>query len=205
MKLRYSPSSPFVRKVCASAIEMGLDGAIERIDCDPMNPDHRRASPNPLGKVPCLETDDGLVLYDSAVIVAYLDSRHDGPKLVPAEGAARWVALRRQALGDGMLENVVAIFVERLRAPERQSRGFIAHNKAAVFRAVDSLEAEAAALDGPVDVGGVTLAVALSFVGQHFPDDDWRAGRPRLAAWFDAFDRRRSMTETVLAPAARGG
>ena len=198
MKLRYSPTSPFVRKVWVSAIEMGLDTSIERIKSDPLNPDDRRDSPNPLGKVPCLETDDGLVLFDSPVIIEYLDSQHGGAKLVPPDGIERWHALRRQALGDGMLDNIVAMFVEQLRKPERQSKGFIVHNKASVERAIDALEAEADGLDGPVDVGAVTLGVALAFVDQHFRDENWRETHPNLAVWFGAFNQRPSMTETVL-------
>jgi glutathione S-transferase len=198
MKLRYSPTSPFVRKVWVSVLEAGLADRIERVEVSPRNPDDVRNSPNPLGKIPCLITDDDMVLFDSPVIVEYLDGQHDGARLVPESGPARWQALSRQALGDGMLDNIIAIFIESLRKPERQSRGWIAHNKASVERVVDALEAEADDLAGAVDIGRITIAVALAFLDQHFPDEDWRGAHPRLAAWFDEFDKRPSMTETVL-------
>lgn len=200
MKLRYSPSSPFVRKVVVAAMETGLDPRIERVPTNPMKREDRQGSPNPLGKVPCLETDDGLVLYDSPVIIEYLDSLHGGQKLIPASGDARWTALRRQALGDGIIENTVLAFIETLRKPERRSEAWIAHNKAAAMRAVDALEQEADTLAGPVDVGRLTLAVALDFIDQHNPDSDWRSTHPRLGAWFDSFKLRPSLQATALLP-----
>ena len=204
MRLRYSPTSPYVRKVWVMVLETGLADRIERIQVNPMNPDDVRSSPNPLGKIPCLETDDGMTLYDSPVIMEYLDGVHDGAALVPPAGRARWDTLRRQALGDGMVDATIAVFIEGLRKPERQSKGWMGHNKAAVERAIDALEAEADDLGGAPDVGTIAIGVALAFVDRHFPDHDWRAGHPALARWFDAFDRRPSMTATVLAdPPAR--
>lgn len=198
MKLRYSPSSPFVRKVWLAVLELGLEDRIERIATNPLKRDDVVNSPNPLGKVPCLETDDGTVLYDSPVIIEYLEAEHGGATLIPAAGPRRWEALRRQALADGMVENIVQCFIESMRKPERQSRGWIAHNKASVDRVVDALEAEADDLAGAVDIGRIAIAVGLAFVDQHFADEDWRGAHPRLARWFDAFNSRPSMTETVL-------
>ena len=201
MKLRYSPTSPFVRKVMVMLHETGLEGAVERVTVDPLDPEDVKDSPNPLGKIPCLITDDGEALYDSPVILEYLDRRHAGPRMLVDDGPERWTALRRQALADGMLEASVLVFVETLRRPERQSKGWIAHNKAAIGRAVDALEREH--LDGPPDLGRIAVAVALAFVDQTFPDEDWRAAHPRLARWFAGFDARPSMRATVLVPARR--
>ena len=198
MKLYYSPTSPFVRKVWVSILETGLADQIERVEVNPLSPDDVRNSPNPLGKIPCLITDDDVVLFDSPVIVDYLDGQHDGNRLVPEAGPRRWNALRRQALGDGMLDSVVAIFIESMRKPERQSRGWIAHNKASADRAIDALEAEAGDLAGAVDIGRIAIAVALAFFDRHFPDEDWRTSHHGLAGWFDAFNQRPSMTETVV-------
>lgn len=198
MKLRYSPTSPYVRKVWVMALETGLDSKIERVKVSPVNRDDILNSPNPLGKIPCLETDDGLVLFDSPVIMEYLDTVHGGARLLPESGPDRWTALRRQAIADGMLEGSQSCFIEAMRKPERQSKGWIAHNKAMVDRAIDALENEAEALEGEVDLGRIAIGVALAFVDQTFPDDDWRAGHPKLAAWFEGFNARPSMIETVL-------
>jgi glutathione S-transferase len=200
MRLRYSPSSPFVRKVSVFAIETGLDARIERVPTNPMKRADGAGSPNPLGKVPALETDDGMVLYDSPVILEYLDTLHGGPALIPREGRARWDALRRQALADGILDAVVLTFVETLRRPESQSRGVIAHQRAAVERAVAALEAEAGALSDPnerPDVAAIAIGCALGFVDYHFKDFDWRAKHPVLGRWYDTFAQRPSLTATV--------
>ncbi|MGH6953014.1 MAG: glutathione S-transferase N-terminal domain-containing protein, partial [Alphaproteobacteria bacterium] len=98
MKLRYSPTSPYVRKVLAAAIESGLDKGIERVPVNFTDPKSDLPQQNPLGKVPTLVTDEGETLFDSPVICEYLDSKSAGAKLFPREGAARWKALRLQAL-----------------------------------------------------------------------------------------------------------
>jgi glutathione S-transferase len=198
MKLRFSSGSPFVRKVWVAALETGLADDIERVMVSPINPEDVKSSPSPLGKIPCLETDDGMVLYDSPVIMNYFNSLLDDNKLIPPEGAAHWTTLRRQALGDGMLGCTVNVFVEKMRKPERQSKGWIVHNKAAVDRAINSLESEVPDMTNVIDAGTITLAVALAFFDQHFPDDSWRADHPQLAAWSDDFNQRPSMRTTVL-------
>jgi glutathione S-transferase len=97
-----------------------------------------------------------------------------------------------------MIGGTVNVFIERMRKPERQSKGWMVHNKAAVDRAIDALESEVGAFSDVIDAGTVTLAVALAFVDQHFPDDSWRADHPKLAAWSDEFNQRPSMTATLL-------
>ncbi len=198
MKLRFSSTSPFVRKVWVAALETGLAERIERVMVSPINPEDVKSSPSPLGKIPCLVTNDGMVLFDSPVIMDYFNSLLDDLSLIPAKGTARWTTLRRQALGDGMIGCTVNIFVERMRKPERQSNGWMVHNKAAVDRAIHSLEAEVGDLADVIDAGTITLAVALAFVDMHFREDSWREEHPKLAAWSDEFNRRPSMTATIV-------
>ncbi len=198
MKLRYSPASPFVRKVWLAVAELGIEDRVERIATNPLSRDDVLGSPNPLGKVPCLETDDGAVLYDSPVIIEYLDAEHGGNRLIPATGPARWTALRRQALADGMIDSTVLCFIEGMRKPERRSAGWIAHNRAAVERGLAALEAEAENLAGEVTVGHITIAVALEMADIHFDDIGWRDSHPGLARWFAEFSRRAAMQANVL-------
>ncbi|MEE8445876.1 MAG: glutathione S-transferase N-terminal domain-containing protein [Alphaproteobacteria bacterium] len=198
MKLRYSPASPFVRKVWLAVCELGLEDRVERIPTNPLKRDDVTGSPNPLGKVPALETDDGEVLYDSPVIIDYLDHVAGGGGLIPAPGPARWTALRRQALADGMMDASILCFIEAMRKPERQSAGWIAHNRAAVERALSALEAEAGELGEAADVGTLTIAVMLELISGQLGDLDWRASCPALGRWFDAFRQRPSMTATEL-------
>ena len=206
MKLRYSPTSPYVRKVLVAAIELGLAGRIERVPTDTQDRDSGLAEHNPLGKVPALILDGGGVLYDSPVICEYLDSLHDGPRLFPAAGSARWTALRQQALGDGIMDAAVLRMLETLRRPEAlRWQRWIAHQTAKVTRALDQFEAEAAklegalegALEGPPTIGQIAAGCALGYLDFRFPDLDWRSGRPRLAAWHENFAQRPSMQETT--------
>lgn len=200
MKLSYSPTSPYVRKVSVTAIELGLAGHIERIPTNTQDRGSGIAEHNPLGKVPALILDDGGVLYDSPVICEYLDSRHDGPKLFPAEGPERWSALRQQALGDGILDAAILRMLETVRRPEKlRWQGWIAHQTAKVTRALDRFEAEAeaATLAGPLTIGAITAGCALGYLEFRVPETDWRDGRPKLAAWYENFAQRPAMRETV--------
>ena len=119
MKLFYSPTSPYVRKVMVTAMEKGLDGQIEKINASvsPIAPNKEVAAQNPLMKVPCLITDDGQSLFDSAVISAYIDQLK-APHLTPADTKARFEALTLEALADGMLDAGLLMRYETFMRPE---------------------------------------------------------------------------------------
>ncbi len=197
MKLRYSPTSPYVRKVSVVALETGLDKRIERIPTNVWAPSTDIATDNPLGKVPALMTEGGETLFDSPVICEYLDSLHDGLKLFPPPGGARWTALRRQALGDGILDAGVLRRLEAGRLENERSSSWIARQTAAVRRGLDALEDEAESLGGPITIGHIAIGCALGWLELRFPDEDWRENRPSLARWYETFARRPSMRETV--------
>ncbi len=200
MKLRYSPTSPYVRKVAVAALETGLDGRIERIETDVWNPGTDIAEDNPLGKVPALTTDEGMVLCDSPTICDYLDSLHDGARLIPAEGPARWQALNLHALASGVMDAAVARVVEvRARPEDKRFEGWLERQKLKIARALDALDKQAAAgaLDGPVNLGTITVGCALGYLDLRFAEDAWREGRPALEAWYQAFSQRPSMQATV--------
>src|SRR5262249_40526599 len=120
MKLRWSPASPYVRKVMVAAIETGLEGRIEKVPTKvgPVIENPELSRENPLIKIPSLVTDDGITLYDSPVICEYLDSQHQGAKLFPPAGPARWHALRQLALGDGILDAALLARYENTLRPE---------------------------------------------------------------------------------------
>ncbi len=197
MKLHYSPTSPYVRKVSVIALETGLDGRIEPIAANVWDPSNKVTDHNPLGKIPALVTEGGETLFDSPVICEYLDSLHDGLKLFPPPGGARWTALRRQALGDGILDAGVLRLLESRRPETEQSAGWIARQSGVVTRGLDALEDEAEALSGPITIGHIAIGCALGWLEFRFADDDWRTNRPSLARWYETFARRRSMEETV--------
>jgi glutathione S-transferase len=202
MRLHYNVASPYVRKVMAVAIETGLRERLELADrkISPVHPNAELNQDNPLGKVPCLVTDDGQALYDSRVVCEYLDGLHSGPKMFPATGPVRWQALRRQAEGDGILDAAVLTRYETfLRPEERRWPEWIEGQKAKSRRALDALETEAGAFEGTVDIGTITIGCALGYLDFRYAADDWRRGRPGLAGWYDAFARRPSMAETAPA------
>ena len=118
MKLYYGTTSPYVRKVVIAAIECGLHDRIERDETFPWEADTQDGGVNPVGKVPALVTDTGQVLYDSPVIVEYLDSLHDGPKLIPPSGEEWFETLRIAALADGMMDAVILLYSELVRSPK---------------------------------------------------------------------------------------
>lgn len=197
MKLRFSPVSPYVRKVCVVAHETGLFGRIELVPTNVWAADTGIGRDNPLGKVPALTTDGGEVLFDSPVICEYLDSLHDGTRLFPAAGGARWTALRRQALGDGMLDASVLRLLEGKRHDGERSASWIERQRVAIGRALDALEDEAADLGRGVTIGHIAIGCALGYIDFRFPADNWRHRRPVLTGWYDEFARRPSMTRTV--------
>jgi glutathione S-transferase len=195
MKLRYSPTSPYVRKVTVTAIETGLDQKIERILTIPASaPD--LPQDNPLGKVPTLILDNGERLIDSPVIVEYLDSLHSGTKIVPTSGDARWKALRLQALADGMLDAAVLRLMETRRPANEQSKAWMERQRTVVHRGLDWLEQHAGELDESLTIGNITAAIVGDYLDFRFGSDDWRKERPKLAQWQKRFAARPSFKET---------
>lgn len=197
MKLRYSPTSPYVRKVMIVAIETGLIGKIEQQPTNVWSADTDIGKQNPLGKVPTLATDDGVVLFDSPVICEYLDSLHGGAKLFPPAGPARWKALRQQAIADGVLDASVLARLEANRPQERVSQDWIIRQKRAVARAMDTLEAEAGELGGAMTIGQIAVGCACGYLDLRFAADRWRQTRPKLAAWYETMAKRKSFLDTV--------
>jgi glutathione S-transferase len=196
LALRYSPTSPFVRKVLVFAMETGLADRIERIPTLPWDPKTDLPKDNPLGKVPALKTPDGW-LYDSLVICEYLDSLHTGAKLFPPPGPARWQALRHHALADGALDAAILRRLESQRPDGQRSQSWMDRQKAAVERALDALEADAKGLVELSDIGAITIAVMLGYLDFRFAAEDWRRGRPALAAWYARVSKDESMLATV--------
>ncbi|MEK9672697.1 MAG: glutathione S-transferase [Rhodospirillaceae bacterium] len=196
MKLRYSPASPFVRKVTVTAIETGLDGKIERIPTNVWDPASDIGGNNPVGKVPALTTEGGEVLYDSTVICMYLDSLHDGVKLLPASGGERWRALCLNALGDGISENGIRRLLEYRFWGDNIRQGWIDRSVDIMKRCYLSLENDIEQLSGPVTIGQISIACAIAWEDFRYPDFGWRDDCPALADWFAGFSARPSMIAT---------
>lgn len=199
MKLWHSPASPFARKVRVCAIELGLAARIElaEVTVHPGKPNEQLARENPLIKIPALGTDDGGVLYDSRVICEYLDALAGG-KLFPALGAARWQALRRQALGDGIADaGILRRYELALRPEALHWADWLAGQQAKVDHGLDAAEREAGDWGDEFDIGHIAVACALGWLDFRFPNSGWRVAHPQLGAWFARISARRSLTQTA--------
>lgn len=195
MKLFYSPASPFVRKVMACAIARGLDQRIEKLPTNPHQSPADLLAANPLSKVPGLVTDEGIGLFDSPVICEYLDSREGGMPLFPHTAAARWVALKHQAMGDGIMDAAVARRQDGLRPVEAARTALMARNKAAIDRTLAALEADVP--HRTLDIGTIGIGCALGYLDFRFPHEPWRDACPKLAAWFAVFSQEPCMAMTA--------
>ena len=204
MKLFYQTHSPYARKALVFAHEAGLAESLEVVphETSPTLRNEEVFAQNPLGKVPVLVCPGGPTLFDSDVICAYLDTLHGGRRLIPADGDARWQALRLQAIAQGLADAGIAMRWETVRRPPQLRYPSLADGYAhKLISSYDWLERE---LDvaSAIHVGHVALATSLSWLEfRELPA--FREGRPRLAAWFEEFDARPSMRATPLSGETR--
>ena len=200
MRLHSNPASPFGRKVKVLAMEAGLFDRLEihTVQTTAVGPDPSLVADNPLGKIPCLVLDDGTALYDSRVICEYLDSLHEGSRLFPTDGPARWTALRLQALADGIMDAALLARYEAFLRPEANRwPAWIDGQLDKAVRGLERLEeVELANFKDRVDIGAVTVACALGYIDFRFPSLTWRDTRPGLTAWYETFALRPSMQAT---------
>lgn len=200
MKLLYSQTSPYVRKVLVLAHETGLADRLELVPVTvaPVTPNPGVAAENPLVKVPTLVREDGVSLFDSSVIVEYLDGLHDGPKLIPEAGEARWTALQRQSAADGLLDAAILVRYETvLRPEEKRWPDWIDGQMRKIRGALAAFEVDGATLGQSLTVGEIAIACALAYLDFRYPDENWREGRPRLADFYARFAERPSMKATL--------
>ncbi len=203
MKLFYAPASPFVRKVNIFAMEVGLEKQIEWVTTNPWQAEDKLTTENPLSKIPTLITDDGKILYDSRVICEYLDSLHNGNKLIPAEGEKRWATLRLQALADGILDSGIIRLMEKKRCAAQQSIDWENLQKNAVERGLDYLESSVSEWSDNLDIGVISVACVLGWLDFRFADENWRINRSKLDSWFAQFSTRPSIVKTLPADAKK--
>lgn len=194
MKLYTSPTTPFGRKITVQIAESGLEGRISSVTAtgSPLDPGSMPITLNPLGKIPALETDSG-VIYDSRVISRFLDDL-SGKGLYPT-GPQLWRVLTLEAMADGITDAAVSMAYEvRLRPQELQFAAWTEGQWTKIARAVDSIESGwMEHLAGPLDMGQIALGCALSYLDFRHSARNWRAGRPQLAAWQQDFAQRPSM------------
>lgn len=198
MKLYSAAASPFARKVRVCLLELGINDQVEFMDAasTPVAPNDMLIMQNPLGKIPCLVSDDGAALYDSRVITRYLNDLKDG-SLYPT-GPKLWEALTLEATADGMMEAaVLMVYEKRVRPEEMVYNVWVEAQWDKVARALNALEnGWEGHLDGPLDMAQIAVGVVLEYLDFRHSDRDWRKGRDALAKWQAAFAKRDAMQKT---------
>ncbi len=183
--LRAAAASPFARKVRIAAALLELDDRIEVSAADTSDPEDSLRAQNPLGKIPALVLEGGEVLYDSPVIMEYLDWLAGGGRILPSDPVQRFRSLTRQALADGIAEAAVLMRYEQLwREPDKRSERWLAYQGDKISRALSAFEASPP--EELSDVGTIALACALGYLDLRF-EGAWRAGHRGLARWLDLF------------------
>lgn len=190
LTLRSSPASPFGRKVKIAAGHLGLRDRLTIVMADTNDPSDSLRAQNPLGKIPVLILDDGSALFDSRVLLEWLDVQAGGDRILPAKPDARFAALRLQALADGLMDAaILVVYEDRFRSESERSPRWLEHQGGKIERTLTHLEEHAPAVDATIDVGTISLACALGYLDLRFAGR-WRTTSPKLVAWLDAFASR---------------
>ena len=199
MKLVTSLTSPYGRKVRVVLLEKKIPFQL-RVE-NPWLPDSPVASLNPLGKVPVLLLEDGVSVFDSRVIVEYLDHVSPVAHLIPTEPKSRMMVRGVEALADGVTDAAVAVFLEKKRAPGQQSSDWLAMQEKTLFRGLEALSEALGEkpwyLGNSMTLADVACGCMLGYLGLRFPEIDWRTTHANLARLADKLATRASFTETV--------
>ena len=199
LKLIASPTSPYVRKVRIALAEKKIEyQMVESTPYDPGNPVHAWS---PLGKVPVLVLDDGTNLFDSRVIVEYIDTVSPVSRLIPEPNRQRIEVRRWEALADGICDAALAIVLESRRPAKQQSKEWIARQRQKVDAGVAELARELeekAWCDGEsYTLADIATGCALGYLDLRYPDLDWRRDYPNLARLAEKLAKRPSFQETA--------
>jgi glutathione S-transferase len=199
MKLIGSLTSPYVRKVRIVLAEKKID--YEFVLDSPWTPDSQVPVHNPLGKVPVLILDDDSSLYDSRVIVEYLDTGAPNNRLIPASGRERIAVKRWEALGDGICDAAATALLESRRPVGEKSSSWIERQRGKVIAglqgAADDLGEHPWCQGNALSLADIAIGAALGYLAFRFPDIDWRSQHPNLGRLHDKLIQRPSFAETV--------
>ena len=199
MKLIGSLTSPYVRKTRIVMAEKRIEYEME-VDV-PWTAETRVPQFNPLGKVPVLVMDDGSTLFDSRVIVEYLDTLTPVSRLIPEDTRPRTQVKRWEALADGVCDAAASVFLERKRPQEQQSQDWIVRQEQKIFRALEAMSEELG--EKPWCTGefytlaDVAVGCALGYLALRFPEIAWREAHPNLEKLADKLAIKPSFIDTV--------
>lgn len=200
MKLFITPNSPYARKVRVMLAE-------KRIECELVvveslaAPDSPVIAHNPLGKVPTLVLDDGTSLYDSVVIVDYLDHKTPVSRLIPQDNTHRALVRRWEALADGICDAAVAVVMEKRRAPEKQDETTIARQMLKVERGLKVMSEDMGdgkwAIDDRFTLADIAAGCALGYVDLRLPEIGWRELYPNLGQLYELMLERQAFRDSA--------
>ncbi len=196
MRLIGSQTSPFVRKVRVLLIEKGFDD-IEVENVNAFEDPKELVAHNPMSRVPVMILTNGVVFYDSKLIVDYIESNMQGPKFVPEAGASRWFVLQAEAHADTMIDVAIRSILERKRPADKQIKEKIVRDEIAVARGVGAAAKMIKGMDAKLNLGHISIACAMAYVDFRMPHLKWRDRHPELSAWYQEMRLRASMQATV--------
>ena len=199
MKLIAAPTSPYTRKVRIVLAEKHID--YEMVVDNPNEPATRVPDFNPLGKIPVLVLDDEIALFDSRVIVEYLDSASPVGRLIPDDTRQRIQVRRWEALADGCTDAAIAIVYEKRRPAGLQSAAWMARQQGKIDRALKAMSEELGSRPGCsgelYNLADIAVGCALGYLDLRMPDLNWRKLYPNLGKLFDKLSKRASFKDTV--------
>lgn len=201
MLLHWSPRSPFVHKVMVALEETGLrpQVTLTRSVVPTADPEHVIYQVNPLGQIPTLVLDSNNVLHDSLVISLYLNELDGGEQLLPSASEERLDTLRRHALGNGLIEAMVALLIERLTPAEKRVSARIERYSIKLRKTLELVERdEALRRSDRFDIGDIAIATALAYIEFRKLSPGWQEAYPRTAHWYARASERPSMVAARL-------
>jgi glutathione S-transferase len=188
MLLHSSPFSPFGRKIKIAMALLGQSATIRVADT--MNAEDQLRKDNPLGKLPCLVLDDGFAVFDSRVILEYLDGMAGGYKIIPRDKRKRAEALTLQSLADGILDALLLVRYESIfREENMRNQKWLDYQNGKVERTMAALEANPPKWRGNPNVGITAVACALGYQDIRF-EGAWRKKYPKLVKWLKDYEKR---------------
>jgi glutathione S-transferase len=197
--LRSSPASPFARKVRMAILHLGLADKVEIVAADTNNPGDLVRQDNPLGKLPVLVTEDGKAIYDSRVILEYLDHRAGGGIIIPDGWPARLDSLTMHALCDGIMDaSLLIVYEARHRPPAIHHQPWLDYQRGKVVRGLAAL-AKTPPDPARFEVGAVAAACALGYLDLR-RQVAWRGEFSALVSWLDAFRGNHPEFDATLPP-----
>lgn len=199
MKLLYTINSPYARKVRIVALEKHVEMELQEVVLSA--PDCPVKNYNPLGKVPVLILDDGDSLYDSRVIVEYLDNRTPLAHLIPHDNGSKTAVRRWEALADGICDAAVAAMLEERKPIEQQSQAFIEKQLDKVMRGLGVLNLDIIkkkwCVNETFSLADIAVGCALGYIDLRFKHLNWQDKFPNLAKHYSVLVKRPSFKQTM--------